>query len=412
MPNKGTTFENSASYLYSSESVTEGHPDKVCDQVSDAVVDAIYAQDPGARVACETATSTNFVAVIGEITTTANVDYEKIVRETLKQIGYDDPEIGIDYKNCEVQVRIHEQSPDISQGVTTALEQRSGGATKDEVEALGAGDQGMMVGFACTETPELMPLTIALSHRLTRQLSIARKEGIIPYLKPDGKAQVTVEYSHGKPKRIHTVIVSTQHEASVSQEQIEKDIREHILGPVLPKELIDSETRVFVNPSGRFVVGGPHGDAGLTGRKILVDTYGGVARHGGGAFSGKDPTKVDRSAAYATRWVAKNIVAAGLADRAEVQASYAIGMAAPINVSVETFGTGTVDDEVIADLVKKHFDLRPGAIIRDLELRRPIYQATASYGHFGRTDIDLPWERTNKAESLRKDAEALAGQRR
>ncbi|MEX2431035.1 MAG: methionine adenosyltransferase [Dehalococcoidia bacterium] len=412
MANNGTTFSNSSSYLYSSESVTEGHPDKLCDQVSDAILDAIYAQDPAARVACETATSTNFVAVIGEITTTANVDYEKTIRETLKRIGYDDPTIGIDYQTCEVLVRLHEQSPDISDGVTTALEHRNGGATTDEVEALGAGDQGMMVGFACSETPELMPLTISLSHKLTRRLSIARKEGIVPYLKPDGKAQVTVEYAYGKPKRIHTIIVSTQHTADVSQEQIDKDIREHVINPVIPTDLIDEQTRIYVNPSGRFVVGGPHGDAGLTGRKILVDTYGGVARHGGGAFSGKDPTKVDRSAAYAARWVAKNIVAAGLAERAEVQVSYAIGMAAPINVSVETFGTGTVEDDVIADLVNKHFDLRPGAIIRDLQLRRPIYGATASYGHFGRADVDLPWERTPKADVLRQEAEGLVGQPR
>ncbi len=411
MPNKGTTFSNSPSYLYSSESVTEGHPDKLCDQVSDAILDAIYAQDPAARVACETATSTNFVVVIGEITTTADVNYEQIVRDTIKRIGYDNPDTGIDYKTCEVLVRLHEQSPDISQGVTTAWERRKDGVAADEVESLGAGDQGMMVGFACTETPELMPLTISLSHKLTRRLSIARKEGAIPYLKPDGKAQVTVEYAYGKPKRIHTIIVSTQHAPDVTQEQIEKDVREQVIDPVIPRDLIDENTRIFVNPSGRFVVGGPHGDAGLTGRKILVDTYGGVARHGGGAFSGKDPTKVDRSAAYAARWVAKNIVAAGLAERAEVQVSYAIGVAAPISVSVETFGTGTVEDAVIAELVSKHFDLRPGAIIRDLQLRRPIYGATASYGHFGRMDVDLPWEHTDKAEALRAEAEALTGQR-
>jgi S-adenosylmethionine synthetase len=400
----GTTFENSASYLYSSESVTEGHPDKLCDQVSDAILDAIFSQDPTARVACETATSTNFVAVIGEITTSAKVDYEKVVRETIKQIGYDDPGIGIDHKTCEVIIRLHEQSPDISQGVSTALEHRDGSAPLDEVDVLGAGDQGMMVGFACDETDELMPLTISLSHKLTRRLSIARREGVVPYLKPDGKAQVTVEYEYGKPKRVHTIIVSTQHAADATQDQIEKDVREHIINEVVPHALMDSKTRILINPSGRFVVGGPHGDAGLTGRKILVDTYGGVARHGGGAFSGKDPTKVDRSAAYAARWVAKNVVAAGLAHRCEVQVSYAIGVAAPINVSVETFGTGTVDDEKIAMLVNKHFDLRPGAIIKDLDLRRPIYSQTASFGHFGRTDIDLPWERTDKAADLRAAA--------
>jgi len=400
----GTTFQHSPSYLYSSESVTEGHPDKLCDQVSDAVLDAIYAQDPAARVACETATSTNFIAVIGEVTTTAKIDYEALVRETVKKIGYDDPEIGIDYKTCEVVVRLHEQSPDISGGVTTALEHRDSRETHDEVDALGAGDQGMMVGFACNETANLMPLTISLSHDLTRRLSIARKEGIIPYLKPDGKAQVTVEYEYGKPKRVHTIIVSTQHSADASQEQIKKDVLQHVVGEVVPASLMDADTTVLVNPSGRFVVGGPHGDAGLTGRKILVDTYGGVARHGGGAFSGKDPTKVDRSAAYAARWVAKNVVAAGLAERCEVQVSYAIGVATPINVSVETFGTGAVEDSLISELVARHFDLRPGAIIRDLELRRPIFAQTASYGHFGRSDIDLPWERTDRAAALRADA--------
>ncbi|MEK9658925.1 MAG: methionine adenosyltransferase [Chloroflexota bacterium] len=403
MPSKGTTFSESSSYLYSSESVTEGHPDKLCDQVSDAILDAILAQDPAARVACETATTTNFVVVLGEITTTASVDYEKIVRETIKRIGYDNPDTGIDWQTCEVEIRIHEQSPDISQGVTTELEHR-GKAEASEIETLGAGDQGMMVGFACNETPELMPLTIALSHRLTQRLSIVRKEGIVPYLRPDGKAQVTVEYAQGKPKHIHTIIVSTQHAANVSQEQIAADVRKHVIDEVVPAGLVDKYTRILINPSGRFVVGGPHGDAGLTGRKILVDTYGGVARHGGGAFSGKDPTKVDRSAAYAGRWVAKNVVAAGLADRCEVQASYAIGVAAPINVSVETFGTGKVDDDVIAKLVREHFDLRPGAIIHHLQLRRPIYGPTAAYGHFGRDDVDLPWERTDKAAELRKAA--------
>jgi len=406
-----TSFENSATYLYTSESVTEGHPDKLCDQVSDAVLDAIYSQDPGARVACETATTTDLVLVFGEITTSAKVDYEAVVREKLRQIGYDDPDIGIDYRTCRVQVELHEQSPDISQAVTTALEHRDGEQGASDVDTLGAGDQGMMVGFACDETPELMPLTIALSHRLTHRLAIVRKEGLLSYLKPDGKAQVTVEYSYGRPKRIHTVIVSTQHADGVSLEQINRDLQEHVIGPVIPAELMDDDTRIFVNPSGKFVVGGPHGDAGLTGRKILVDTYGGVARHGGGAFSGKDPTKVDRSAAYAARYVAKNIVAAGLARRCEVQVSYAIGVAAPISVAVETFGTGSVPDDVIAGLVARHFDLRPGAIIRDLRLRRAIYGDTASYGHFGRTDVDLPWEHTDKADELRSEAAKVAAGR-
>ena len=404
MTENGTSFANAGSYLLTSESVTEGHPDKLCDQVSDAILDAIYAQDPMARVACETATSTNLVVVLGEITTTANVDYEAIVRDTVKRIGYDDPDIGIDYKTCEVLIRLHEQSPDISQGVSTALEQREEGNSRDEVEDLGAGDQGMMVGFACNETEELMPLTIALAHKLTRRLSIARREGIVPYLKPDGKSQVTVEYAKGKPKRIDTIVVSTQHADDVSNEQIAKDVREHIINAVVPADLLDENTRILVNPSGRFVVGGPHGDAGLTGRKVIVDTYGGVARHGGGAFSGKDPTKVDRSAAYAARWVAKNIVAAGLADRCEVQLSYAIGVARPTSLAVETFGTGKRNDDVIIGLVNDHFDLRPGAIIRDLSLRNPIYAQTAAYGHFGRMDADLPWERTNHASALRADA--------
>ena len=407
MASNGTTFQQSPSYLFSSESVTEGHPDKLCDQVSDAILDAIYAQDPYARVACETATSTDIVVVLGEITTTAKVDYEAIVRETIKRIGYDDSAVGIDYRTCEVIVRLDPQSADISQGVMTALEQRGKNGATDEVDALGAGDQGMMVGFACDETPELMPLTISLSHQLTRKLSMVRKEGVVPYLGPDGKAQVTVEYAFGRPKRVHTIVVSTQHSADVEQEQIARDIKKHVIDEVVPAAYIDDETRILVNPSGRFVIGGPNGDAGLTGRKILVDTYGGVARHGGGAFSGKDPTKVDRSAAYAARWVAKNVVAAGLAGRCEVQVSYAIGTATPISVSVETFGTNNIDDAVILELVHKHFDLRPGAIIRDLDLRRPIYAQTASYGHFGRTDVDLPWERTDKAEALRADAKLL-----
>ena len=404
MTTQGNTFAMSPSYLYTSESVTEGHPDKVCDQVSDSILDAIYAQDPQARVACETATGTDFVAVIGEITTTANVDYEQVVRDTLKRIGYDSAETGIDYRSCEVLVRLHAQSPDINQGVSRALEHRDTDEEKTEVEVLGAGDQGMMVGFACNETDELMPLTLSLAHHLTRRLAVARREGIVDWLKPDGKSQVTVEYEYGVPKRVHTLVVSTQHDAAVSQEQIAADIREHVIDPVVPGALIDDETRIYVNPSGRFVTGGPHGDAGLTGRKILVDTYGSVARHGGGAFSGKDPTKVDRSAAYAARWVAKNVVAAGLADRCEVQVAYAIGMAEPINVSVETFGTGVIPNDKIAELVNKHFDLRPGAIISQLGLRAPIYAQTAAYGHFGRDDVDLPWERTDKAAELRADA--------
>ena len=403
MTQTGTTFATSPSYVLTSESVTEGHPDKLCDQVSDAILDAIYEQDPQARVACETATGTNFVAVIGEITTTAEVNYETIVRETIKRIGYDNADIGIDYKTCEIVNHIHGQSPDIKAAVDTALEDRGDNGNAEDLET-GAGDQGMMVGFACNETPELMPLPISLAHQLTRRLTTARREGAVSFLKPDGKSQVTVEYEYGKPKRIDTIVVSTQHSDDVPNEQIDKDVREHIIGAVVPPELIDESTRILVNPSGRFVTGGPHGDAGLTGRKIIVDTYGGAARHGGGAFSGKDPTKVDRSAAYAARWVAKNIVAAGLADRCEVQISYAIGVAQPTSLDIETFGTGKVDTERIRGLVRKHFDLRPRAIINALDLRRPIYSQTASYGHFGRTDVDLPWERTDRADALRADA--------
>ena len=399
-----TTFEQSQSYLYTSESVTEGHPDKICDQISDAILDAIFSEDPNARVACETATTTNLIMVFGEITTTANIDYEAIVRLKVQEIGYDDPDIGIDYQSCRVLVEIHQQSPDISQAVSTSLEHRDSDLKASEIDTLGAGDQGMMVGFACDETKEFMPLTLSLSHALTQRLSIIRKEGVIPYLKPDGKSQVTVEYEFGKPKRIHTVIVSTQHSAGISLTDIEQDIINNVINPVLPPELVDKDTKIFVNPSGSFVIGGPHGDAGLTGRKILVDTYGGVARHGGGAFSGKDPTKVDRSAAYAARYVAKNILAAGLASRCEVQVSYAIGVSAPINVSVETFGTGKITDEKISQLVNQNFDLRPGAIIQHLGLRKPIYSATASYGHFGRPDIQFPWERTDMAELLQLEA--------
>ncbi len=402
----GTTFETSPSYLLTSESVTEGHPDKLCDQVSDAILDAIYAQDAKARVACETAAGANVIVILGEITTTASVDYEAVVRETVRRIGYDDQEIGIDYRTCQVLNFLHEQSPDIKDGVDTPLELRGEDAGDDAAESLGAGDQGMMVGFACNETPEMMPLPIALAHRLTRRLAVARREGIVPFLKPDGKSQVTVEYSNGRPKRVAAIVVSTQHADGVDNDEIAREVREHIIDAVVPADLIDEQTRIYVNPSGRFVIGGPHGDSGLTGRKIIVDTYGGAARHGGGAFSGKDPTKVDRSAAYAARWVAKNIVAAGLADRCEVQLSYAIGVAQPTSLAVETFATGKIDDARIVDLVRKRFDLSPGGIIRDLELRKPIYGQTASYGHFGRIDVDLPWERADRADALRADAQS------
>jgi S-adenosylmethionine synthetase len=357
------------------------------------------------RVACETATTNGLVVVMGEITTTSYVDVPAIVRDTLRRVGYTNADYGIDAKSCGVSVSIQEQSPDISAGVTTALETRGGQVSQEaELDATGAGDQGMMVGFACNETPELMPLTVSLSHRLVQQLAMVRKEGILPYLRPDGKSQVTVEYKYGVPHRVDTVVISAQHDPDVSNQRIDQDIKEHVIRKIIPANLLDERTRYFVNPSGRFVVGGPAGDTGLTGRKILVDTYGGIARHGGGAFSGKDPTKVDRSGAYAARYVAKNLVAAGLADRAEVIVSYAIGMSHPISVSVETFATNHVSNQTIHDLVVKHFDLRPAAIIRDLDLRRPIYQQTASYGHFGRNDLDLPWERTDKATILRKEA--------
>jgi S-adenosylmethionine synthetase len=377
--------------LLTSESVTEGHPDKICDQISDGVLDGIFAQDRMARVACETAITNGLVLVMGEITTTAWVDIPSIVRETIRSIGYTSSEIGFDAATCGVITAISEQSPDIALGVVRA----------DELET-GAGDQGMMVGFACNETPELMPLTIALAHRLTRRLSEARKSGELWWLRPDGKSQVTIEYDeHWKPQRIDTVVISTQHHPDVQRETIETDVREHIIGPILDPRLVDEGTRVFINPTGRFVVGGPRGDAGLTGRKIIVDTYGGIARHGGGAFSGKDPTKVDRSGAYAARWVAKNIVAAGLAERCEFLLSYAIGVPEPTSLAVETFGTGVVPDSVILKAVRQHFDLRPGAIIRDLDLRRPIYRATAAYGHFGRVDLGVPWEETSRAARLR-----------
>lgn len=398
------SFTTSPSYLFTSESVTEGHPDKLCDQISDAVLDAILAQDPKARVACEVCTTRGLIFVFGEVTTSAYVDIQTIARHTIRDTGYIDSSYGFDYQSCGVTTSIQEQSHDISHGVTKALEVREKGSDNQEVESLGAGDQGMMVGYACNETPELMPLPIALSHRLTRRLAEVRKERILPYLRPDGKSQVTVEYSFGKPKRVSTVILSAQHNPEVSLPVITRDLTEEVAKEVIPTELRDKSTRYFINPSGRFVTGGPVGDSGLTGRKILVDTYGGFARHGGGAFSGKDPTKVDRSAAYAARWVAKNLVAAGVADRIEIQVSYAIGIATPTSISVETFDSNKIPDEKIVELVKKHFDLRPGAIIRDLDLRRPIYKQTASYGHFGRTDLNLPWERTDKAAAIRREA--------
>ena len=399
-----TSFMNSKSLLFTSESVTEGHPDKLCDQVSDAVLDAFLAIDPRARVACETATTTGLVVVMGEVTVNGYVDVQDLVRKTVREIGYTDGKFYFDAESCGVIVAIHGQSPDIAMGVDKALEVRGGEMSDAEVDAVGAGDQGMMIGFACNETPELMPLTIALSHRLTRELAVARKSGLMPFLGPDGKSQVTVEYEYGKPKRINTVVLSTQHTADISQGDLRESVQERILSKVLPAHLMDRQPTVHINPTGQFIVGGPHGDAGLTGRKIIVDTYGGVARHGGGAFSGKDPTKVDRSAAYAARYVAKNIVAAGIADRFEVQLSYAIGVAHPVSISIETYGTHKIDEAKISKLIDEYFDLRPGAIIRDLKLRRPIYRQTAAYGHFGRTDIDLPWEATDKADALRRAA--------
>ncbi|MCB8979755.1 MAG: methionine adenosyltransferase [Ardenticatenaceae bacterium] len=392
------------SLLFTSESVTEGHPDKMCDQISDAVLDALLAQDPTSRVACETAIKTGFVLLLGEITTNAFVDFDKLVREVIVDIGFDSSDKGFDGNTCGVQSAIASQSPDIAQGVDRALEYRSNGTDEAEIEALGAGDQGMMFGFACNETEALMPLPIHLSHLLTRRLSEVRRNGTLPWVRPDGKAQVTIEYSYGKPKRVHTVLISTQHAPEVDNDAIRAGIIEHVIKPVLPAELVDEELRIFVNPTGRFVVGGPMGDAGLTGRKIIVDTYGGMGRHGGGAFSGKDCTKVDRSAAYAARWVAKNLVAAGLAERCEVQLAYAIGVAEPLSINVETFDTSEYTSDQLVELVEDTFDLRPGAIIRDLDLRRPIYRKTAAYGHFGRNDIDAPWENTNRADQLREAA--------
>lgn len=388
--------------FFTSESVTEGHPDKMCDQISDAVLDAIYRDDPKARVACETAITTGLVCVMGEITTTTYVDIADIARQTIKDIGYTRAKYGFDYETCGVIVTIKEQSADIAMGVDKALEAKEG-ILADDLN-IGAGDQGMMIGFACNETEELMPLSISLAHRLCRQLADVRRNGTIEYLRPDGKSQVTVEYSYGKPKRVDTVVISTQHSPEIRQDDIRADVIAEVITPILPHDMIDDNTKIYVNPTGRFVTGGPMGDAGLTGRKIIVDTYGGVARHGGGAFSGKDPTKVDRSAAYMTRYIAKNIVAAGLADRVELQVSYAIGVAHPLSLNVETFGTGKVSDDKIVALVKEHFDLRPAAIIQYLDLRRPIYKATAAYGHFGRTDLDLPWEKTDKAEILKEAA--------
>ncbi|UZP03876.1 methionine adenosyltransferase [Clostridium botulinum] len=386
--------------LFTSESVTEGHPDKMCDQISDAILDAILAKDSNARVACETCTTTGLVMVMGEISTNCYVDIPKVVRETVREIGYDRAKYGFDCDTCSVMTTIDEQSADIAMGVDEALESKKG--QKDEVEAVGAGDQGMMFGFATNETDAYMPLPIYMAHKLSRRLTEVRKYGTLDYLRPDGKTQVTVEYENNKPKRIDTIVISTQHGEEVSLETIEKDIKEHVINAVVPAELLDAETRYFINPTGRFVVGGPQGDSGLTGRKIIVDTYGGYGRHGGGAFSGKDSTKVDRSAAYAARWVAKNLVAAGIADKLEIQLAYAIGVAKPVSIEIETFGTGKMPEDKIVEIVEKVFDLRPGAIIRDLDLRKPIFKQTAAYGHFGRTDLDLPWERLNKIEEIKK----------
>ena len=396
-----TTFMESPSLLFTSESVTEGHPDKLCDQLSDAVLDACLEQDPLSRVACETATKSGFVMFLGEITTRANLNFDDLARKIITEIGYTDSAIGFDGNTCGVLTAIARQSGDIAMGVNHSLESRAGEMSDEEVEAIGAGDQGMMFGFACNETPALMPMPIYLAHKISRRLATVRKNGTLPWLRPDGKSQVTIEYSYGRPKRIDTVLVSTQHHPEISQEQIRASLIEHVILPELPVEMVDQNLKVYTTPTGRFVIGGPLGDSGLTGRKIIVDTYGGMGRHGGGCFSGKDPTKVDRSAAYAARWAAKNVVAAGLAERCEIQVAYAIGMSHPLSVNVETFGTGRIPSEQIASLIREHFDLRPGAIIRDLKLRRPIYRQVAAYGHFGRDDLDLPWEKTDQAEALR-----------
>ena len=388
--------------LFTSESVTEGHPDKICDAISDAVLDACMAEDPMSRVACETAMCTGFALITGEITTKAHLDYQKIARDTIREIGYDDSRKGFDADTCAVLVAMDQQSPDIAMGVDKALEARESAMTDAQIEAIGAGDQGMMFGYATNETPEYMPYSIDLAHQLTRRLTEVRKNGTLPYLRPDGKSQVSVEYDENDvPVRLEAIVISTQHDAEVTQEQIHEDVRKQVIDPVVDPKMVDANTKIFINPTGRFVIGGPQGDAGLTGRKIIVDTYGGVGRHGGGAFSGKDCTKVDRSAAYAARYVAKNLVAAGLADRCEIQVSYAIGVAQPTSVNVNTFGTGKLSDEKLVEIVREHFDLRPAGIIKMLDLRRPIYRQTAAYGHFGRTDLDLPWEKTDKAEALK-----------
>lgn len=390
--------------FFTSESVTEGHPDKMCDQISDSILDAIYEQDPQARVACETAVATGMVLVIGEISTQCYVDIPKVVRNTIREIGYDRAKYGFDCDTCAVLTSINEQSADIALGVDKSLEAKAGEMGEEQIQAIGAGDQGMMFGYACDETPELMPMPITLAHKLSKKLSEVRKNGTVDYLRPDGKSQVTVEYDGDKPVRVDTVVISTQHSADVSHETIEKDMLEYVIKPVIPAELLDSKTKYFINPTGRFVVGGPQGDSGLTGRKIIVDTYGGYARHGGGAFSGKDPTKVDRSAAYAARYVAKNIVAAGIAKKCEVQLAYAIGVAKPVSILVDTFGTAVIPEEKISELISKHFDLRPAAIIKTLDLRRPIFKKTAAYGHFGREDADFTWEKTDVAAALKAEA--------